>query len=174
MDMANTPHMVLCNAFRITAAKQTMTCIKQQFGMWAGMFHQKVDLVFALNNRTHVMVIDECNTLRARIFGQCFNACTKLCPACFFQHRTFGERFAIVAMNGVRRFANDDDLASHGVQKIKCWLHCSLLILNGIGKKVQRMPARNVAQIAWFEYCFKFRCNLRKFMTFFDSVEADF
>src|SRR5690606_23474391 len=45
MNVANATHMVLCNTFRIAAAKQAMPCIKQQLGVWPGMFHQKIDLI---------------------------------------------------------------------------------------------------------------------------------
>lgn len=89
------------------------------------------------------------------------------------QFRAVIHRLCIVTVNGIGRFADDDDLATHGLQKIKHRLHRSLLVLDGVGQKVQRMPAGNIAQIARLKHRFQRIRFLRKLVALLDAVETD-
>src|SRR5690606_33513134 len=90
VDMTDAAHMLFGNLFRITTAEQAMAGIEKELRVRPGMLHQKINLVFALHYRSHVMMVDKRDTLGRGKFCQCFDARPKFFPARFFQDRTLG------------------------------------------------------------------------------------
>ncbi|MND64904.1 hypothetical protein D3C80_562550 [compost metagenome] len=173
MDMANATHVFLRDADGIAAAEQAMAGIEQQVSLRPRVFHQQVDLLFALHHRSHVVVINEGDALFGGKGGQRFDTGTERRPVLGRKARTVDQRLPVIAVDGVGGFADDDDLRAHGLQEIKRRLHRLLFGFDVVGQKVQRMPAGDEGKATRRKHALQaFRVG-RELVALLDAVEAD-
>ena len=108
--------------------------------------HEGVDLVLGLDDRAHVVVIDERQPLGGGELGDRLDVGAELRPLVLVQLGAVDQRPVVAAVDGVRGLAGDADLAAHGLQEVEMRLDGALLVLDRAGEQVQRVPARDEAQ----------------------------
>ena len=173
MDMADTTHVFLRNAHGIAAAEQAMAGIEQQMRLRAGVLHQEIYFLFALDHRSHVVVINEGDTLFCGKGGQRLHARAEFRPVLGRKARTVDQRLVVIAMDGVGGLADDDDLRAHGFQQVKRRLHRLLFGFDVVGQKVQRMPAGDEGEAARRKHALQaFRLS-RELVALLDAVKTD-
>ncbi|WP_236774915.1 myo-inosose-2 dehydratase, partial [Agrobacterium tumefaciens] len=74
------------------AAEQAMAGIEQQMRLRTGMLHQEIDFLFALDHRSHVVVINEGDTLFCGKGGQRLDARAEFRPVLGRKARTVNQR----------------------------------------------------------------------------------
>lgn len=137
MDVADAVHVFLRHTNRITATKQAMAGVEQQTRLGARVFHQEIDLFLALDDGSHVVVIDECNALLRCMGSKRLYARAEGSPVAFLQPRPVNERLVIVTVDGVGGLANNDDFRPHGFEQVERRLHSLLLGLDIICQKIE-------------------------------------
>src|SRR5690606_40361104 len=88
VDVSHPMHVLSCQALRIATSEKAMSGIEQELGIRAGFHHQPVDLVLGLDDRSHMMVIDEGNPLGGSMLGQGSDVTAEIRPLPLVQPRS--------------------------------------------------------------------------------------
>ena len=121
---------------RAVAAEIAMAGIEQQPRRRAGRGHERVDLGRGLDNRAHVMVIDQRHPLRG-VKAATLRPWRRSRPS-----RSAGstgllrQRRRVLALDGVRGLAGDADRAAHGLQLVEMRLDRGLLRLDRVRQEI--------------------------------------
>ena len=120
-----------------------------------------------------MVVIDQRDALIGGESRQRLDALGKAGPLGFAEHRLFGQRLAVFAMDGVRGLADDDHLRANRLQEVEKGLHRLLLGLDVVHQKIGRMPARHIAKAALPKLLLDAFGRVGQLVTLLDPVEAD-
>jgi hypothetical protein len=123
-----------------------MAGIEQKMRRRAGSRHQRVDFVRALDDRAHVMVVDERDTLIRKVGGEGFEPLGETRHFRTRQARARAKRYRCVAVYRIRRLAHDHDLAAVVTQLGEVGLAGFDLGRNVAHQQVRRIPTRNEDQ----------------------------
>ncbi len=108
------------------------------------------------------------------ILSDRFEVGAELLPLIGRQHRlVVGDRLGIVAMDGVRGFADDRHLAAIVLQEVEMRLDRLLLGFDVMGEQVGRVPAGNEDEIVGSELLLQCLRISRHLVALLDAVEAD-
>ena len=107
VDVADAGHVLARELGRVAAAEEAVAGVEQELRRRAGGGHEMVDLVRGLDDRAHVVVVDQGEALGGGEGGDRLDVGAELRPVVRGQDGAVDQRAVVVAVDGVRGLAGD-------------------------------------------------------------------
>ena len=100
----------------IRAAPTGVSGVEQQVHRRLGVGHEGVDVALRLDDRAHVMMVAERESLSGELLREFGHLCSEVSPVALAEPWTLRQRTRTIAVDAVRYFGDDDDVRARALR----------------------------------------------------------